>query len=74
MECDVKLVRDIETGWWYTESDSMPGMVLESYSVDVLMEKVRGVAPDMYEIEHNYTGPITFRFKLECEETIREAS
>ena len=74
MKCDVRLVRDNETGWWYTESSDMPGMVLESYSVDVLMEKVRGVAPDMYEIEHKYIGPITFCFKMECEETIREAS
>ena len=74
MKCDVRLVRDNETGWWHTESDSMPGMVLESYSVDVLMEKVRGVAPDMYELEYNYRGQITFHFKMECEETIREAS
>ena len=38
MKCNVRLVRDNETGWWYTESDSMPGMVFLSSLLAFIMK------------------------------------
>lgn len=66
MKCIVKLHWDAESRIWHTESDDVPGLVLESGSCDVLIERVRMAAPEMLELNCNYIGPIQLSF-----ETIR---
>jgi len=72
MNCKVKLLWDNESNSWYTETDDIPGMTLDSNSFDALLEKVRLIAPDMLEANCNYLGPITFTFISEHTETIRD--
>ena len=72
MECRISLIWDDETDRWYTKTDDVPGMALDSGSFDALIEKVRMIAPDMLEANRGYLGPIRFLFTAEREETIRE--
>ena len=65
MKCTVKFVWDIETNMWYTESDDVPGLVLEAASFDLLIEKVRLAAPEMLELNCDYTGPVHLSIEAE---------
>ena len=65
MKCVVKLIWDNETNRWYTETDDVPGLVLESASFDSLVDKVRLAAPEMLELNCNYTGPVHLFFEAE---------
>ena len=71
MECSINLIWDYESDRWHTETNDVPGMVLESGSFDALVEKVKLIAPDMLELNCNYTGPIHFNFTAIRTETIR---
>lgn len=71
MDCTVKLIWSEESGKWFTETDDVPGMVLESNSFDALMEKVQLIAPDMLEANCNYFGPVHFTFIANHTKTIR---
>jgi len=66
MKCIVKLFWDDDSCRWHCESDNIPGLLLESSSCDALIERVRQAAPEMLELNCNYTGPIQLSF-----ETIR---
>jgi len=63
MKCIVKLIWDDESCRWHTESDDIPGLLLESNSCDVLIERVRIAAPEMLELNCNYTGAIQLSFE-----------
>ena len=65
MQCSVKLIWDAETYKWHTETDEFLCMTLESYSFDVLIERVRVAAPEMVELNSGYKGPIQLRFDIE---------
>ena len=65
MKCIVKLIWDNETNRWYTETDDVPGLVLEAASFDSLVDKVRLAAPEMLELNCNYTGPVHLLFEAE---------
>lgn len=41
---------DSEAGVWVAESDDIPGLVTEAESLNVLMEKVRALAPELLEL------------------------
>jgi hypothetical protein len=71
MKCKINLVWDLESDRWHTETEDVPGMVLESGSFDALVEKVKLIAPDMLEMNCDYTGPIHFDFTAKRVETIR---
>ncbi|MCL2365082.1 MAG: DUF1902 domain-containing protein [Defluviitaleaceae bacterium] len=73
MDCKITLLWDSESDRWYTKTDDVPGMALDSGSIDALIEKVRMVAPDMLEANMGYLGPIRFTFAAERTEIIREA-
>ncbi|MCL2616167.1 MAG: DUF1902 domain-containing protein [Defluviitaleaceae bacterium] len=70
MKCTVKLVWDSETGRWYTETRDIPGMILESDSFDNLVDRVRVAAPEMLELNMDYTGPVHISFEAEREEKV----
>jgi len=65
MKCTVKLVWDDETNRWFTETDDVPGLILEAPSFDDLVGKVRLAAPEMLELNCNYTGPVHIFFEAE---------
>jgi hypothetical protein len=41
---------DCEAGVWIAESDDIPGMVAEAESMNALMEKVRVLVPELFEL------------------------
>jgi len=63
MKCIVKLYWDDESCKWHCESDDIPGLLLESNSCDALIERVRMAAPEMLELNCNYTGVIQLSFE-----------
>ena len=71
MECKIKIIWDDESNSWYSETDDVPGMTLDSNSFDALLEKVQLIAPDMLEANCNYVGPIHFTFTTERRKSIR---
>jgi hypothetical protein len=74
MECTVKLIWDGETNKWHTETDNILCLALESYSFDVLVERVRIAAPEMIELNSGYKGAIQLRFEAERTDTLEMAS
>ena len=74
MQCKVMLKWSDDSNKWYTETDDIPGMVLESNSLDALIEKVQLIAPDMLESNCNYVGPVHFTFTANHTKTIRAVS
>ena len=65
MKCVVKLVWDNEADVWITQSDDIPGLLLESPSFDTLIERVRLAAPEMLELNRGYMGPVSLSFEAE---------
>ena len=65
MKCTVKLVWDDETNRWYTETNDVPGLILEAPLFDDLVGKVRLAAPEMLELNCDYTGPVHISFEAE---------
>jgi len=63
MKCTVKLLWDDESCRWHTESEDIPGLLLESNSCDALIERVRMAAPEMLELNCNYTGAVQLSFE-----------
>ncbi len=58
-EYDVSLLWDPEARVWIATSDSIPGLVLESDSMDALIERVRIASPEIMAAngieEHDFT-------------------
>jgi len=69
MQCVVKLVWDKDAQVWITESDDIPGLLLESPSFDTLVERVRLAALEMLELNRGYVGPVSLSFEAERVET-----
>ena len=51
MECKVFLTWDNEAYVWLASSDDVPGLTLESGSLDALMERVKFAIPDLLELK-----------------------
>jgi len=49
MEYIIKINWDNEAGVWIATSDDVRGLVLESGSIDALMERVRYAVPDLLQ-------------------------
>ena len=70
MKCTIKLIWDIESKTWYTETNDIPGLILSAPTYDDLVEHVRNAAPEMLELNCNYTGPVHLLFEAERIETV----
>jgi predicted RNase H-like HicB family nuclease len=61
-EYTVLLTWDEEARVWIAESDDIPGLILESGSLDALIERVRFAAPELLELSGNMADvSLTFR-------------
>ena len=65
MDCTIICVFDDESQRWTAASDDKYGLVLESNSLEALMERVKIAMPDMLEFTCNYTGPVNLHFRAE---------
>ena len=50
MDCKIRFLWDNEAAVWVATSEDVPGLVLESGSFDVLVEKVRHAIPELLEL------------------------
>ena len=51
MECNVSLTWDDEAYVWLASSNDIPGLALESGSLDALMERVKFAVPDLLDLK-----------------------
>ena len=51
MECKVSLTWDNEAYVWLASSADVPGLALESGSLDALMERVKVTVPDLLDLK-----------------------
>ena len=65
MNCIIICTFDNELQRWTAASEDKYGLVLESNSLEALMERVKTAMPDMLEFTCNYTGPVSLHFKAE---------
>ncbi len=52
MEHKINLMWDTEAGVWIATSEDVEGLVLESGSVDVLIERVRFAIPELLKLNN----------------------
>ena len=69
MEYTANLRWDPEAAIWIATSDDIIGLVLESGSVDALIERVRYAVPELLELNHQQPAA-GIRFKIERYERI----
>ena len=50
MPCIIKFHWDSEAAVWTATSDDVPGLVLESGSFDVLVERVKAAVPELIHL------------------------
>jgi len=65
MDFLVKMIWDGDVKRWAAIGTAGMGLVLESDSFDLLVERVRVAAPEMIELNMNYKGPINLHFITE---------
>ena len=70
MEYVIDFTWDSEAGVWIATSDDVPGLVLESGSFDALLERTRLTVPELLELNHTESAPITLTFRSERHERI----
>ncbi len=59
MEYLVKALWDETAAVWVATSEDIPGLVLESGSLDALMERVRGTVPELLTLNGKTDDPIS---------------
>ncbi len=58
MELTIRAIWDDEARVWVAESDDVPGLVLESGSMDALIERLRYVVPEMLALNGTEKSPL----------------
>ena len=66
----INLIWDEQASVWVATSDDIPGLVLESGSLDALIERVRHAAPELLEINGGHKTELPLFFRSERLETI----
>ena len=64
-EYTVFLTWDDEAQRWYCTSDDIPGLILESSSLDALVERARHAAPELLELMGRNPVNVSLSFKAE---------
>jgi len=65
MEYVITAKWDIDAGVWIAESADIPGLILESGSLDALMERVRFAIPDLLALNGIEQDTFSVVFKSE---------
>ena len=67
-EYKIKFQWDAEVAVWIATSDDVPGLVLESGSFDVLVERVRYAVPELLEMNGISRSEVPLHFLSERHE------
>ena len=70
MEYTINFIWDDEAAVWIAQSDDIPGLVLESGSLDALIERVRFAAPELLELNKDSALPRSLCFLVERHEKV----
>ena len=70
MRYTVNLLWDSEASVWLATSEDIRGLVLESGSLDVLIERVRMTVPELLKLNHQPIEHATLAFVTERVEEI----
>ena len=65
MDFVIRMIWDNDASRWAAIGSPGMGLVLESDSFDLLVERVKLAAPEMVELNFNYKGPINLHFNTE---------
>ena len=52
MQCEIRFQWDDEASVWVATSDDVPGLVLESGSLDALIERVKVAVPELLALNN----------------------
>ena len=66
----VNFVWDNEAAVWIATSDSIPGLVLESGSLDALIERIRFAAPELLALNGLQGKTLSMCFRSERREQV----
>lgn len=66
----IELVWDSEAAVWIATSKDIPGLILESGSIDALIERVRFAAPELMELNGLKDKTLSMCFRSERYETV----
>ena len=69
-ECIINLIWDKDAAVWIATSEDIPGLVLESESLDDLIEKVREAVPELLMMNHNPSGYTDMSFATQRSEAV----
>ena len=61
----ISLIWDADAAVWIATSDSIPGLVMESGSMDALIERVRFTVPELMELNGMTKTDCSLRFHSE---------
>lgn len=69
MELTIKITWDPEACVWTADGgEDVPGLAMESGSIDALIERLRYAVPELLELNGKPAGPLTLRMVSErCE-------
>ena len=70
MNYTVNLLWDTDASVWVATSEDIKGLVLESGSLDVLIERVRMTVPELLKLNHQPIDHATLAFVTERVEEI----
>ena len=70
LEYTVQFTWDPEAAVWFATSEDIPGLVLESGSLDALMERVKIAVPDLLELEGDSVKAMSLHFVSERREQV----
>jgi len=65
LEYTIVFFWDDEASVWIAESEDLPGLILESYSFDTLIEKVKKAVPELLELSGSNNHQIKLHLKAE---------
>ena len=66
----ISLIWDAEAAVWIATSEDVPGLVLESGSLDALIERIRFAAPELLSLNGIKSQTLSICFKSERYEQV----
>jgi hypothetical protein len=73
-ECQVDAFWDGEAGVWVATSEDLPGLVTEAETVEMLMDKLRVMIPELMSVSgHAPVAGVPFRLRMERSDIAKAA-
>ena len=70
MDLLIKMQWDADAQVWVAESDDVPGLVMESGSLDALIERLRFAVPELLQLNRPVSTPLRLNFISERHEQV----